>query len=80
MVMWRIKSCPKCGGDIFLDSEDDILFDHCLQCSYMRMHTDESCPVCGFGMALVYAGGHKELHCDHCGLTSELKKVEQGKH
>jgi len=32
--MWKFKSCPKCGGDIFLDSDQYGWFEHCLQCGY----------------------------------------------
>lgn len=35
MVMWKIKSCPRCGGDMFLDIDIDACFDHCLQCGYL---------------------------------------------
>lgn len=75
MVMWRIKSCPRCGGDIYVDIEGDVIFDHCLQCSYMSLNKDAPCPKCGFGM---YAGsdkGKKYLHCGHCGYSTSLNKV-----
>jgi ribosomal protein S27AE len=36
MVMWKLKSCPRCGGDIFIDQDLDGWFEHCLQCSYRR--------------------------------------------
>ncbi len=35
MVTWKIKSCPRCGGDMFLDIEKSTYFDHCLQCGYL---------------------------------------------
>ena len=35
MVMWRLKSCPRCGGDIYLDSDQYGWYEHCLQCGYM---------------------------------------------
>jgi hypothetical protein len=35
MIIWRIKSCPKCGGDMFFGREvDNIWYEQCLQCSY----------------------------------------------
>ena len=77
MVMWKTKSCPKCGGDLFIDSEDHIMFDHCLQCSYMKTHTEAKCPNCGSGMMLDSAGDGKELHCDTCGHTIELHLAAQ---
>lgn len=75
MVMWRTKSCPRCGGDIFIDVEDNALFDHCLQCSYMRPRLSEPCPECGFGMYLESAGGRRYLHCSNCGYSVELQKA-----
>ena len=34
MVRWRPKSCPRCGGDIFIDRGLDNWYEQCLQCSY----------------------------------------------
>jgi len=34
MVMWKFKSCPRCGGDIFIDRGLDGWYEQCLQCSY----------------------------------------------
>ncbi len=33
MVMWRLKSCPRCRGDMFI-GKDDRWFQQCIQCSY----------------------------------------------
>ncbi len=33
MVMWRSKSCPRCGGDMFI-GKDDNWFQQCIQCSH----------------------------------------------
>ena len=33
MAIWKPKSCPRCGGDIFLE-RDDKWCEHCLQCGY----------------------------------------------
>lgn len=35
MVMWKFKSCPRCGGDIFIDRELDSWYEQCLQCGYL---------------------------------------------
>ncbi len=32
---WRLGGCPRCHGDVFLDSEDGELLGHCLQCGYV---------------------------------------------
>ena len=34
MVNWRMKSCPRCGGDMFLEKDLDFWYTQCLQCSY----------------------------------------------
>ncbi len=34
MVMWKFKKCPRCGGDLFMDSDMDGWYEQCLQCSY----------------------------------------------
>ena len=34
--MWRLKGCPKCNGDIFLDRDIDGWYERCLQCGYNR--------------------------------------------
>lgn len=33
-VGWLLKSCPKCGGDLYYDMEIDSEYMHCLQCAY----------------------------------------------
>ncbi len=32
---WRLGGCPRCHGDVFLDSEDGQVLGHCLQCGYV---------------------------------------------
>jgi ribosomal protein S27AE len=34
MVRWRLKSCPRCGGDVFIERDLDGWYEQCLQCSY----------------------------------------------
>ena len=34
MVMWRLKMCPRCGGDMFLNKDLDDWYEECLQCSH----------------------------------------------
>lgn len=36
MVMWKLKSCPRCGGDFFIDKDADGWYEQCLQCAYRR--------------------------------------------
>ncbi|MDD2472144.1 MAG: hypothetical protein PHT28_04415 [Dehalococcoidales bacterium] len=42
--MWKMKSCPKCNGDLYLDYDEDGMFNHCLQCGYVG-DLYPSCPV-----------------------------------
>ena len=37
MSNWRIKGCPRCGGDLFLDTDaEHRWYEECLQCAYHR--------------------------------------------
>ncbi|MFH0769684.1 MAG: hypothetical protein V1932_09040 [Chloroflexota bacterium] len=37
MTMWKLKSCPRCKGDIFINKDlDGRWYLQCLQCSYLR--------------------------------------------
>jgi hypothetical protein len=31
---WLLKSCPKCGGDMYYNVELDGAYIECLQCAY----------------------------------------------
>ena len=35
--MWKLKGCPRCGGDVFVDCDPYGRCEHCLQCGY---HSD----------------------------------------
>jgi len=34
-MMWRLKSCPKCQGDLFIDWDANGWYAQCLQCGYL---------------------------------------------
>ena len=34
--MWKLRSCPKCRGDLFIDSDSHGFFEQCLQCGYIQ--------------------------------------------
>ena len=34
IVMWKVKSCPRCGGDLYIDRDLDSWYEQCLLCSY----------------------------------------------
>ncbi|MFH1663087.1 MAG: hypothetical protein ABH934_04135 [Chloroflexota bacterium] len=75
MVMWRMKGCPKCGGDVFLDIEESMLLDHCLQCGYMHPRAKEFCPHCDLEMVIEKHNDNKSYHCIKCGYSKELHQV-----
>lgn len=33
MVMWKLKNCPRCKGDMFIYEDMDCWYEQCLQCS-----------------------------------------------
>ena len=33
MVKWKIRGCPKCGGNTFIDKDEDGWYEHCMMCS-----------------------------------------------
>ena len=69
MPKWKAKSCPRCGGDIFLDIDDEhSWFDHCLQCGYARTRSGVICPRCHEEM--VYEGD--AYKCNQCGYTGTV--------
>lgn len=49
MTRWKLKGCPRCGGDVFLDVEEEGWFGHCLQCGYTgngNGHRQDNQSVC----------------------------------
>ena len=75
MVLWKIRSCPRCGGDTFLDIDGAISFDHCLQCGYMRRRAEKCCPKCGGDMLLDIVGGNCFYRCYQCGYLSKDRQA-----
>ena len=35
MGKWKLKGCPKCRGDLFVDRDYNGWYEQCLQCGYM---------------------------------------------
>lgn len=33
--MWKLKGCPRCGADVFLDKDEYGWYEQCLQCGYL---------------------------------------------
>jgi len=36
VATWKFKSCPRCGGDVFLDKDQYSWCEHCVQCGHVR--------------------------------------------
>jgi len=36
MAVWKLKSCPRCSGDLFIQRETDGWYEECLSCGYQR--------------------------------------------
>ncbi len=53
MGMWKLKSCPRCSGDIFIAKDLDGWYEQCLQCSYRHELKD----IAEFKKQPVLAGG-----------------------
>ncbi|MDD5037761.1 MAG: hypothetical protein PHN78_00345 [Dehalococcoidales bacterium] len=34
--MWKLKACPRCGGDMFVSADMETWFEQCLQCGCRR--------------------------------------------
>ncbi len=34
--MLRLKSCPRCKGDVMVDRDHNGWYEQCLQCGYQR--------------------------------------------
>lgn len=34
--MMKLKGCPRCRGDVYIDSDFDGWFEKCIQCGYRR--------------------------------------------
>ena len=32
MLRWKLKACPRCRGDLFVDKDQDNWYEQCLQC------------------------------------------------
>jgi len=50
--MWRLKGCPKCKGDLYLDRDRNGWFEECLQCGHVQFLE---------GITFVRMGSHSPL-------------------
>jgi hypothetical protein len=35
-MTWKLKTCPRCQGDLFLDKDMDGWYEQCLQCGFRK--------------------------------------------
>ena len=35
-MLWKLKGCPRCGGDMYLESDYYSGYGKCLQCGYVQ--------------------------------------------
>jgi DNA-directed RNA polymerase subunit M/transcription elongation factor TFIIS len=71
MVMWKAKKCPNCGGDMYIDVDEDTCFDHCLQCGYMKNLTEVLCKKCGELITVDNEEESRNHTCQRCGNNAE---------
>ncbi|MBI2851208.1 MAG: hypothetical protein HYX80_09285 [Chloroflexi bacterium] len=67
MARWKVKGCPRCRGDMFLDRDFDAWYEQCLQCSYRV----ELKPLERAKEAVLAGEGHSKKHLE----TRELSKA-----
>lgn len=36
MAVWKLKSCPRCSGDLFVQRERDGWYEECLMCGFVK--------------------------------------------
>jgi DNA-directed RNA polymerase subunit M/transcription elongation factor TFIIS len=36
MAVWKLKSCPRCNGDLIIQRETDGWYEECLLCGYQH--------------------------------------------
>jgi len=36
MTEWKLKSCPRCSGDIYVEKDNEGCYERCLQCGYVK--------------------------------------------
>ena len=36
LAVWKLKSCPRCNGDLFIQRETDGWYEECLLCGYEK--------------------------------------------
>ena len=37
MAKWKLHSCTRCNGDVFVEKDLDGWYEECLQCGYRKL-------------------------------------------
>ena len=79
--MWRLKSCPKCGGSLFFDRDMDGWYEQCINCSYrndLKVSVDAAQKVVkegsGLILNLIYNPAGAFLPVDEAALEWDFKR------
>ena len=74
MLHWKLKSCSRCGGDLFVDRDADGWFEQCLQCSHRRELRDvQQTDWCRWGAGIKKIGVRKAIEGCNVKKTSEKR-------
>ncbi len=36
MAQWKLRGCPRCSGDVYVEKDNDETNERCLQCGYVK--------------------------------------------
>ena len=36
MKSWKLRGCPRCAGDVYIEKDYDSTYERCLQCGYVK--------------------------------------------
>ncbi|NLE08738.1 MAG: hypothetical protein GX631_05755 [Dehalococcoidales bacterium] len=36
MSRWKLRACPRCKGDIYVERDNEEVYERCLQCGHSR--------------------------------------------
>jgi predicted nucleic-acid-binding Zn-ribbon protein len=61
--MWSLNSCPRCGGDTYIDEEIGLAYEKCLQCGYERE------------LVKVSAKRHEAIENDRIGHSTKQSRI-----
>lgn len=48
MAKWKLHSCTRCNGDVFVESDEDgDRYEECLQCGYRKISKQQKAALNG---------------------------------